>query len=291
MLIAGALFAAVGAFGKIAASDFSSFELAAYRSLIGVVLIGGTILGRALTQKTMPNRGIVAQFSSAQWRDHLWRGVFGSVSLFGYFYALTHLPLATATMLNYTSPLFLAVLSTFLMRAHFKPMLLASICIGFCGIALLLRPTFAGTSAAASIVGLLSGFFAASAYVNVRKLGDAGEPEWRVVFYFSVISCALGFLIHRIFYGAFSALTASNWLNLGLMGAAATLAQLAMTRAYHAGNPLVVGSFAYSTVVFSAIVGVIFFNELLPLISVVGIAVIIGAGILAKISGGTKPQT
>ena len=159
MLVAGFLFAAVGAFGKIAANEFSSFELAAYRSLVGVVLIGGVIVGRAITQR----QAIVTQFSTSQWRDHAWRGALGSASLFGYFYALTHLPLATAVTLNYTSPLFLAVLSTFLLRAHFKPMLLASICIGFCGIALLLRPTFAGTSAVASIVGLLSGFFAASA--------------------------------------------------------------------------------------------------------------------------------
>ncbi len=284
MLVAGFLFAAVGAFGKIAASEFSSFELAAYRSLVGIVLIGGVIIGRAIGR----GHSIAHQFASLQWRDHLWRGALGSASLFGYFYALTHLPLATAVTLNYTSPLFLAVLSTFLLRAHFKPMLLASICIGFCGIALLLRPTFAGTSAVASVVGLLSGLCAAAAYINVRKLGDAGEPEWRVVFYFSVISCVLGFAIHRIFYGAFSGLTAGNWLNLAFMGLAATLAQLAMTRAYHAGNPLVVGSFAYSTVVFSAIIGVVFFHELLPPISFIGISIIIAAGLLAKKSEAKK---
>lgn len=290
MLVAGFLFAAVGAFGKFAANEFSSFELAAYRSLIGVVLIGGVIVGRALIQRTQ-RQAIVRQFASSQWRDHAWRGALGSASLFGYFYALTHLPLATAVTLNYTSPLFLAVLSTFLLRAHFKPMLLASICIGFCGIALLLRPSFAGTSAVASIVGLLSGFFAASAYINVRKLGNAGEPEWRVVFYFSLISCVLGFAIHRLFYGAFSALTMGNWFNLLLMGLAATLAQLAMTRAYHAGNPLVVGSFAYSTVVFSAIIGVVFFQEVLPPISFIGISIIIAAGLLAKKSEAKKLPT
>ncbi len=284
MLVAGFLFAAVGAFGKIAASDFSSFELAAYRSLVGVVLIGSFVIAKASKQ----NKPLLKEFSSSQWRDHAWRGSLGSVSLFGYFYALTHLPLATAVTLNYTSPLFLAVLSTFLLRAHFKPMLLFSICVGFCGIALLLRPTFVGTSAIAAIVGLLSGFFAASAYINVRKLGDAGEPEWRVVFYFSLISCVLGFAIHGIFYGAFHVITSTNWLNLLYMGLAATLAQLAMTRAYHAGNPLVVGSFAYSTVVFSAIIGVVFFNEILPVISVVGIGIIIAAGILAKKSEAKK---
>lgn len=286
MLVAGLLFAAVGAFGKIAANEFSSFELAAYRSLIGVVLIGGAIIGRASAQHSVQNTAlhhtIFRQFASSQWRDHLWRSSLGSVSLFGYFYALTHLPLATAVTLNYTSPLFLAILSTFLLRAHFKPMLLFSICIGFIGIALLLRPTFAGASALAAIIGLLSGFFAASAYINVRKLGDAGEPEWRVVFYFSLISCVLGFAIHRMFYGAFSALTTANWFNLALMGLAATFAQLAMTRAYHAGNPLVVGSFAYSTVVFSAVIGVVFFQEVLPPISFVGISIIIAAGLLAK---------
>ena len=66
------------------------------------------------------------------------------------------------------------------------------------------------------------------------------------------------------------------------MGVAATFAQLAMTRAYHSGNTLVVGAFAYSTVVFASLAGIFIFDEVLPPIAWIGMAIIIASGLLAK---------
>ena len=102
-------------------------------------------------------------------------------------------------------------------------------------------------------MGLVSGFFAAIAYLNVKQLGQIGEPEWRIVFYFTLI-CTFG---GGIWMGvhAFHPVSPRNFLLLLGLGTTATLAQLAMTRAYREGNTLVVGSLAYSTVIVRQPVG------------------------------------
>jgi drug/metabolite transporter (DMT)-like permease len=270
MLVAGALFALMGTFAKLLSPHFTGAELSLYRSIIALVFIGGFILIKRQSLRT------------PFWRGHFWRGATGTVSLIMYFYAITKLPLATAMALSYTSPLFLAILSNILLREKFRLPLVAVIVLGFIGVALLLRPTFEGANAHAAFIGLASGFFAACAYVNVKKLGDAGEPEWRVVFYFGLAGTIGSALFQAGVVHEFHPITASNTPYLLGLGLAATLAQLAMTRAYHSGKTLVVGAFAYSTVLFSAIAGVVFFNEVLPPIAWAGMAIIVVSGILAK---------
>lgn len=277
MLIAGVLFAAMGAFAKALGNQFSGAELSMYRSLVAFAAIGALIMARRYSIRT------------PHWKSHFWRGLTGTISLVLYFYAITKLPLATAIMLNYTSPLWLTVLSTLLLGERFRPMLLAAIVLGFLGIALLLRPTFAAENAHAGLLGLASGFFAACAYVNVKKLGEAGEPEWRVVFYFGVAGLLGSALVQLLWAGSFAPVTSINMWPLLAMGLAATLAQLAMTRAYHSGNTLVVGAFAYSTVVFSALLGWVFFDETLPAIAWLGMAIIVASGLLAKYASSKIP--
>lgn len=272
MLVAGALFALMGALAKLLGNQFSGAELAMYRSFLGLVAIGIFLLWRRETPRT------------PYWKGHFWRGATGTISLVAYFYAMTVLPLATAITLNYTSPIWLTVLSAFLLKERFNPRLIAAIALGFLGVAMLLRPAIASDQAVPGLIGLASGFFAACAYVNVKKLGDAGEPAWRVVFYFSVAGTFGSALVQPVF-GAFHPVNAGNFWPLLGMGLVATLAQLAMTRAYHSGNTLVVSAFAYSTVIFAALAGLFFFNEQLPLLSWLGMFVIIISGMLAKWAG------
>jgi drug/metabolite transporter (DMT)-like permease len=273
MLVAGALFALMGTCAKLLSTSFTGAELSFYRSFFALIAIGGFVLAKRHTLRTPFAAG------------HFWRGLTGTISLVMYFYAITKLPLATAIALSYTSPLFLAVLSTLMLRERFRPTLVAAIVLGFIGVALLLRPTFEGANTHAAFMGLASGFFAALAYVNVKKLGDAGEPEWRVVFYFGLAGALGSALVQLFAVQTFHPITASNAPYLFVLGLAATLAQLAMTRAYHSGNTLVVGAFAYSTVLFSAIAGMVFLDERLPPIAWVGIAIIVLAGLAAKEAG------
>jgi len=273
MLVAGALFATMGAFAKFLGSQFTGAELSMYRSLVALSAVGAVVLIRRQSLATV------------FWKGHFWRGATGTVSLVGYFYAMTQLPLATAITLNYTSPLWLTVLSTLLLGERFRPLLVAAIVLGFVGVAMLLQPTFTDDNLHAGLIGLSSGFFAACAYVNVKKLGEAGEPEWRVVFYFGVIGFIGSALVQSVWKGDFHAVSMTSLWPLLAMGLAATIAQLAMTRAYHSGNTLVVGAFAYSTVIFAAIFGLVFFDEKLPALAWVGMAVIVASGMIAKFAG------
>ncbi len=278
MLVAGALFATMGAFAKLLSTQFSGAELSFYRSLVALVAVGAVVLLR--------RQSLVTRF----WKGHFWRGATGTISLVGYFYTMTQLPLATAITLNYTSPIWLTILSTLLLRERFRPILLVAILMGMVGVTLLLRPTFANDNLHAGLIGLASGFFAACAYVNVKKLGAAGEPEWRVVFYFGLAGLIGSAVVQLIWQGTFNPVTTATVWPLLAMGLAATVAQLAMTRAYHSGNTLVVGAFAYSTVIFAALFGWIFFNETLPVIAWVGMAIIVASGILAKLASEHKSE-
>lgn len=274
MIVAGALFACMGVFVKLGAAHFSAAELAMYRSAVGLILIGGMVLARGQSLAT------------PHWRTHLLRGGVGFVSLIAYFYAVTQMPLATAMTLSYTAPLFLAAMTTLLLKEKFPPLLIAAIVLGFSGTALIFRPSASDGHFLPALLAVGSGFFAAWAYLNVRKLGRAGEPDWRIVFYFTLISTIGGALFQLTFApqagpARFNPITWQNlWILVG-MGLCATGAQLALTRAYRLGNTLVVGALSYSTVVFACIAGLIVWQDVLPLMSWLGIAVIITGGVLA----------
>jgi drug/metabolite transporter (DMT)-like permease len=166
------------------------------------------------------------------------------------------------------------------MGEKFSWWLIAAIGVGFGGVALLLQPTMQGGREAAALIGLFSGVFSAWAYLSVRTLGKLGEPDHRVVFWFTLIGSVIcaGW---QLATSNFHALRWGNlWIVLGI-GFCGTAAQLAMTRAYRTGNTLVVGALSYSTLVFGAAATVVVWNERLPPMELAGIAVIIASGIMA----------
>jgi drug/metabolite transporter (DMT)-like permease len=268
MLVAGFFFAMMGVFVKFGAGEFDAAEMAFYRSFVGLFFIGALVVGRKGTIRTTYFAG------------HVTRSVVGSISLIGYFYAMSNLPLATAQTLNYTSPIFLAIATVVVLGERFTYWLIGAIVLGFAGVALLLQPTMQGGKESAAWIGLFSGVFAAWAYLSVRSLGRLGEPDYRVVFWFTVI----GSVICAGWQLATSSFHPIHWSNVWIVvgiGFCGTIAQLAMTRAYRTGNTLVVGSLSYSTLVFGALAAFLVGNERLAPLELAGMAVIIASGILA----------
>ncbi|PPC87914.1 MAG: EamA family transporter [Methylotenera sp.] len=267
MLIAAFGFAVMGALVKVGAAKFNSAELVFYRSLFGLMAIYVYIFAKKLPLAT-PVMG-----------KQMSRALVGFASLVLFFYAIAHLPLATAVTLNYTSALFLALLMPLMLHEKPKPILYAMILLGFVGVVMLLKPSFAKQDLIAGAVGLLSGFGAAFAYVHVKQLGNLGEPDWRTVFYFTLIST-----IASGFWMLLQSYTALAWNDiptlLGL-GTSATIAQLAMTRAYRTGKTLTVASLAYTTVIFASLFGVLFWQEALSLSECIAIGIIILSGIVS----------
>ena len=269
MIAASALFACMGVCVKLGASLFSAAELVFYRGAIALALLWGYVLVRRLSLAT------------PHWRAHVWRGLAGSVSLVLYFYAISVLPLATAVTLNYTSPLFLALILVFWAGERVRGTLYIALALGLAGVALLLRPSFEADQWLGGLAALASGAGAGLAYFHVRQLGRLGEPEWRTVFYFSLASALIGlpWLLASQTVHAVSGNGA--WLVLGVGGFGA-LAQLAMTRAYKRGSTLVSASLAYSTVIFASLFGVLLWGEVLPLPAWLAIGLIVASGMLAS---------
>lgn len=267
MLVAGLLFGGMGVFVKLGAPHFSHVELVFYRSFFGLLLSYGILRHQG------------DSIATRHWRTHLWRGISGSVALALFFYCITVLPLATAVTLNYTAPLFLTVFTMLVLKDKFHLPLTAAIGLGFCGVVLLLRPTLHEDQLLPGLLGLISGFLAGVAYLNVKQLSVIGEPDTRTVFYFS-LTATIGSGIWILFDTVHPVTLQGFAILLGL-GSTATLAQLAMTRAYRTGKTLVVGSLAYSTIVFASLFGMLLWNETMPLGSWLGMALIIAGGVLS----------
>ena len=277
MLLAAFFFATMAVCVKIASASFNSFELLCYRGLLGMLFMW--LLARS--------RGV--SLATRHFSMHAWRGLVGVVSLGAWFYAIAHLPLATAMTLNYMSSVWIAALLVGGALIAWKPgagaampgqgPLMLTVLAGFAGVMLLLRPTLGQDQLFAGLVGLLSGVTAAIAYIQVMTLGKLGEPESRTVFYFalgSAVAGGLGMLAADV-----SSLNSAEALWLLPMGLLASLGQLCMTRAYSQGATLVVANLQYTGIVFGAIYSVLLFGEHIPPAGWAGMALIVASGIAA----------
>ena len=129
------------------------------------------------------------------------------------------------------------------------------------------------------MVGLLSGMVSATGYLQVIALARAGEPEGRIVFYFSIGGVLGGAALSTV-----TGWHAHHWSGIGLLlavGVLATVAQLMLTRAYARGRTLVNASLQYLGIGFSFLYGLIFFDDHVTWIAVAGMLLIVGAGVRA----------
>lgn len=277
MLVAGLLFACMGVFVKLGGAHFSSSELVFYRAFFGLLVVIAVLRHRR------------TPLATPHWRGHLWRGLSGTVAMMLFFYCIANLPLATAVTLNYTSSLFLTALTLIIFKERFHLPLTASLTLGFVGVVLLLHPTLERDQFLGGLMGLTSGFLAGVALLNVRQLGLKGEPADRVVFYFNVVATLFSAIwmaqgeIHRP--------TPPELALLLAIGASGTFAQLAMTRAYRVGQTQAMSSLSYSTIAFASLFGLLLWQETLPLEGWLGIALIIGSGMLSLRLASTHTET
>lgn len=278
MVLASLLFATMGVCIKFAAGYFNSAEIVFWRGVVGVVFM--VIFARM--------RGVSLRTSYPVM--HLWRSVIGVASLSAWFYAIAHLPLATAMTLNYMSSVWIAAFLVGGLLITWTPArgspfaqgpLVLTVLLGFAGVVLMLRPTVEQNQMFAALVGLLSGIGSAFAYMQVMALGRAGEPEIRTVTYFAV-----GTVVAGLLGMAFTGVSEWSWQHsvwLVPIGLLAAIAQLCMTRAYSLGPTLVVANLQYSGIVFAAIFSLAVFGDRLPLSGWLGMGMIVVSGIAATV--------
>ncbi|MFT3858799.1 MAG: DMT family transporter [Aquabacterium sp.] len=277
MVLATVLFAFMGVCVKLASAHFGTAAVVSMRGLVGAIMMA-LIAWHADT----PLRTRVPML-------HVKRGLAGVLALSLWFYCIGHLPLATAVTLNYMSSVWMAVYlligQGLFGGQRVDRRLVMAIAIGFLGVGLVLHPTLSREQLFAGVLGIGSGMLAAAAYVQVTALGRAGEPEVRVVFYFSLMGTLLGALTWLIpgqdNHTALAAIPWWAWTALIGVGAFATIAQLLMTRAYARGRMLVNASLQYLGIVHASVLGMLIFGERLSWDGMLGMALIVGAGIVS----------
>ena len=276
MVLASFWFALMAVGIKYASNSFETLELVFYRGLVSMVFMAIVVRARGATLRTpVPMM-------------HVWRSTIGVLSLGSWFYAIAHLPLATAMTLNYMSGVWVAAFivggALLYGDTHKQGPLLGTVLLGFVGVIMTLRPTIDQNQLFAGVVGLLSGMGAALAYMQVTALGKVGEPEERTVFYFSVgtaIVGGIGVLFTDVTPWAEVRLQDALWVvPIGIL---ASLGQWCMTRAYRKGATLVVASMQYSGIVFAALFSLLLFGDKIAAMGWAGIAVIVISGVLATV--------
>ncbi len=265
ILSAAFFFALMGAFVKLA-GDLPSMQKSFFRNLIALIFAGGVLL-RQKESLRIERQNLAYLF---------FRCFFGTLGLVCNFYAIDHLVLSDASMLNKLSPFFAIIASFFLLKEKLSLMQGISVCVAFAGSLFILKPSFSGLMDPAAFIGLLGGMGAGIAYTCVRKLGTAGVKGGKIVFYFSLFSTlvTLPFMIAQ-----FEPMTLWQTLSLLAAGSSACIAQFSVTAAYSHAPAKELSVYDYSQIVFSALLGILIFSERPDLLSIIGYIIIIGAAV------------
>ena len=183
----------------------------------------------------------------------LGRSIFGTLGIVFLFYAIDHLVMSDADMLNKMSPFLVIIFSAIFLKERVLPFQMVTIVLAFIGMIFIVKPSFS-VDFIPYFIGVLSAVFAAAAYTLLRVLGNR-EKFYTVVFYFSFFSTVilLPFLI--IFYVP---MTGEQLLYLLLAGVFATVGQFGITLAYKYAPARDISIFTYSTVIFTTILSFTF---------------------------------
>jgi S-adenosylmethionine uptake transporter len=274
ILAASLLFATMSALVKVAASGVSLPEIVFFRTLPAAV--GLYVLARVRGQGIAPRNPKLMVL----------RCCVGIGGTFVSFYAVSNLPLATATTLEYTTPLFMLAYIVIVMRSRVTASMAFAMIGGFVGVVVLLRPTVQSGQTLAFAAGLASGILAGIAYTILRRLGDAGESTSRIVLWYSISANVVAAAL--IPFSPPSRYEPESVVALVALGIVGLGAQVGLTRAFRSGPTTLLASLQYSTVAFAAIYGVALFGDSLSFLALFGLSLIVLSGIVA-LRGAAKP--
>ncbi len=264
ILLAEWFFASMGAAVKLVTAELPSEMAVFMRNLFGLGLMIPLVW-----------RSGLSGLKTTIFPIHLLRSVAGVSAMYCFFYALSQLQLADGMLLKMTSPLFMPLIALFWLGEALRKRILIALGIGFFGVVLVLNPE--GEFNQVALVGLLGGALASLAKVSLRRLGRS-EPSVRVVFYFALLST----LISTVpMFWHWQTPNPQQWALFALVGLMGTLGQLLLTRGYAIASASTVSPFTYASVLFGALYGYLFWDEMISLQFIVGASLIALAGVLA----------
>jgi drug/metabolite transporter (DMT)-like permease len=263
-LFAAASLAAMAAFAKLAVGA-GLFERVLGRNLV-MLLVASFVLAR--------RRG--RPFGSPGNRGRLlMRALLGLGGVTCYFFAIDHLLLADAAMLNKLSPFVALVAAWALLGERPAPRTIGAVALAFCGALLVMKPRL-DLSMVPALAGFGSAMFAGCAYTVVRSLRDRERPD-TIIFVFSLVTVVV--LAPQVAIG-FRGISAVNVGWIVLIGVSAAAGQFSLTHAFRHGPAAEVALYSYTTIVFSALAGFLVWGEVPDLLSMLGAAAILGAAIV-----------
>ena len=248
---------------RVAAQSMHPFEVAFFRCLFGLLLLAPWI----------PRSGSALRRSRNQ-SFYLLRAGVGLISMATWFYGITVVPLATATAVNFTAPLFATVAAALVLHEDVRLRRWSAVVLGFLGVLVIMRPGRQSLDANLLLL-LLSAATAAMNNITVKFLARS-EPPSRIVAFFMIYLTPLS-LIPALFVWQWPNLSSLGVLfGLGCLG---TIAHLAVARALTAADASACAPFEFARLPFAALIGFVWFGELTDLWTWVGAAIIAGSSI------------
>ncbi len=268
MILAAAFFSIMTVLVKALGTRIPASEVVFVRSIISVIITLQMLRSRRIP--ALGNRrGLL-----------ILRGIVGFVALVCFFYAIPRIPLADVTVIQYTNPVFVAVLAAMFLGERIGLRETVSVLLSLIGVAIIARPAFlfGGTTIIDPLVALIAlagAFLAAAAYTLVRKLRETEDPLV-VVLYFPLVSvpAALPVMWPNMVWPS-----AVEWLLLLGIGITTQIAQIFLTWGLHAEKAARATAVSYVQILFATLWGIVFFAEYPDLATIAG-ATLIVAGVI-----------
>lgn len=265
IILAAFFFASMNVFVKLA-GDLPPIQKSFFRNLVAAIF--------ALVILLKSKQGF--RYEKKDLPMLLLRSIFGTLGILCNFYAVDHLLVSDASMLNKLSPFFVIICSSIFLKEKATRVQKISIVIAFIGSLFIIKPSFNILNNIDSIIGVLGALGAGIAYTCVRQLGKQGVSGAKIVFFFSCFSCLSVVPYLMINY---QPMTNNQILILLFAGLMAAGGQFAITAAYNNAAGKDISIYDYSQILFAAILGFVFLDQIPDLLSVIGYIIIIGAAV------------
>ncbi|CAA6809087.1 MAG: FIG00732228: membrane protein [uncultured Sulfurovum sp.] len=282
MLLASLSFAFMGGFAKVVSEILPPVEVAFFRNIFGVVLVGLSIYKVPLKQ------------TGGKFLLLVFRGSMGFAALLAYFYLIANIPLGDAITYNKTSPIFVAIFAYLFLNEKLGKGALVAIVLGFIGILFIAQPV-GGSFDKYDMLGIFSGIGAALAYTSIRELRKYYDTR-AIVMSFMGIGTITPLILMLItpyitvssdfdwMFAEFIMPEGITWLYVTAVGIFATISQLLMTKAYELTKAGIVGTISYTNIIFGVLIG-IFLGDAIPNFwTFLGIILVISSGLLVALS-------
>ena len=198
------------------------------------------------------------------------RSIFGLISMTLFFLSLKYIAMGTAVSIRYIAPIFASFFALFFLNEKVKPIQWLFFCLAFLGV-LILKGFNTQMQIEGVVFALISAVFAGLVYIIIRKIGKQDHPVV-VVNYFMVISAVIGGLLS---INVWINPVGKEWLVLLSLGVFGYFAQLYMTKAMQVGETNQVAPLKYLEVIFTIIIGLVWFKEVYTIWSLVGVLLIV----------------